>query len=336
MTIVADQILPAGADRTDRAAWLDVRTTGIGSSDVSAILGLSRWRSARHVWEEKAYGISEDTAGEAARWGTLLEPVVCAEWSQRTGIAVTSVGIHRSRRWPWMLASPDGLTADGGLYEGKTASAWTSTDWEDGQVPDHAELQVQHGMAVMGLSHAWVVGLIGGQKLAWQRIERDDELVEMIVDAERRFWHDHVLAEVPPPLDGSEAAEAWVKARFPLAQSGKTVEIEPETADLIHRTYASAKSTKQADEDAFRAAQTLIRDLLGDAEELVCQGKTVATWRNNGSSFDEDAFRAAHPEIAAQFTTTQTIEVLDRKALREAHPEIASQFRNRVLRVSSK
>jgi putative phage-type endonuclease len=331
-----DQILPPGTDRADRAAWLAVRQTGIGGSDVSTLLGMNKRRSVRDLWEDKTGRQTDDEpAGEAAEWGTLLEPIVREEFTRRIGIAVTPVGMLRSREHEFMLYNADGLTSDGGIYEGKTASLWKRNEWGDDQIPDHAELQVQHGMAVMGVGHAWVVGLIGGQKLVWKRIERDPELIGMIVMAEEKFWNVNVLLDVPPELDGSEASERYVNERYPLADPSKIVEVDPWTSDRLRSAYRKAAANKKADVEAFVAAQNAMRDLLGDAEVAQCGGKVIATWTNNGSAFDEAAFRAAHPELADEYTATVEVQQLDRKRLAVDHPDVYRTFRNRVLRVKA-
>lgn len=328
--ITADQILPPGADREDRAAWLAARRSGIGSSDVSAILGMHNRKSASRVYFEKVEGVEEES-GEAARWGTLLEPVVRTEWTERTGIGVTPLGLHRSRAYPWMLYSADGITSDGGLYEGKTTTVWKAEEWEHGQVPDHAELQVQHGMAVMGLPHAWVAGLIGGQKLVWERVQRDDELIEMLIAAEDEFWHANVLAENPPKAGGSDADTEYLSKRFPTAFEGQKAIVDMYTAEQLIADYEAAAARKKVDEEAYKAAQNALREHIGTAEALVCANRTVATWTHTGNAFDEQAFRADHPELAEKYT--DMVPVLDVSALRKDNPVLTAPYRNRVLRV---
>ena len=55
----------------ERAAWLAERRSGIGGSDIAAILGLSPWKTAVDVWLDKTGQREDDTVGdaEAVRWG---------------------------------------------------------------------------------------------------------------------------------------------------------------------------------------------------------------------------------------------------------------------------
>lgn len=327
----ADLILSGGLDRTDRPRWLKTRQSGIGGSDVSVILGMSKWKTARDIWEEKT-GILEpgwdDGANEAAGWGTLLEPVVRDEFARLTGVGVTVTGTYRSRSRPWMLANPDGLTSDGGLYEGKTGSAWKADEWDDGQIPDHAELQVQHNMAVLGLPHAWVAGLIGGQRLEYVRVDRDDELVAMLYQIEEEFWQ-KVQDKTEPELAGP-GSDDYLKRRFPRSVPKKTTKTDAHTWAQLKADYTVAGAAKKVDEGAYTAAQNAIRDLLRDAEALQVGEKVVATWDHTGSRFDEATFAQEYPELAEEFT--RPVPQLDVKALLAEHPEM-SKYRPRVLRV---
>ena len=74
-----------------RAAWLEGRRTGIGGSDVAAVLGLNPWKTPLDVWDDKL-GLSEDKGmSEPAYWGTVLEDTVAKEFQLRTGMKVQKV-----------------------------------------------------------------------------------------------------------------------------------------------------------------------------------------------------------------------------------------------------
>ncbi len=57
--------------------WLKWRMKGIGGSDVAAILGISKWKSALELWLEKT-GQADDsfTDNEAMMWGRIMEPIL--------------------------------------------------------------------------------------------------------------------------------------------------------------------------------------------------------------------------------------------------------------------
>ena len=74
-----------------RAQWLDVRKGGIGSSDAAAAVGLHPYKSPLQLWMEKTGRehllpqVDPDDATSPMYWGTLLEPIVAAHYTRRTG-----------------------------------------------------------------------------------------------------------------------------------------------------------------------------------------------------------------------------------------------------------
>ncbi len=71
-------------------------------------------------------------------------------------------------------------------------------------------------MAVTGYKGAYIAALIGGNTFRWRFIERDEELIAMLIQLEADFW-EYVKSETPPPLDGSEAAAKFLAERFPAS-----------------------------------------------------------------------------------------------------------------------
>lgn len=73
---------------TDRTAWLEERRSGIGGSDVAAVLGLSPYRTPLDLWEDKTGRARDWHQSESAYWGSTLEEVVAKEFSTRTGMKI--------------------------------------------------------------------------------------------------------------------------------------------------------------------------------------------------------------------------------------------------------
>ena len=111
-----------------------------------------------------------------------------------------------------MLANLDGVceVPDVGtcIFEAKTASAFKAGEWED-TIPDEYQLQIAHYLSVTGYQGAYVAVLIGGNTFRWKFMERDEELISMLVELETAFWR-HVQEGTPPPLDGSEASAKFL------------------------------------------------------------------------------------------------------------------------------
>ena len=90
----------------ERLEWLKTRQTGIGGSDVAAILGLSRYKSALDVYNDKVGEVSDSEQSQVAYWGTQLEDIVSKEFQKRTGMKVQKVNSQLSLDG-WMHANID-------------------------------------------------------------------------------------------------------------------------------------------------------------------------------------------------------------------------------------
>lgn len=248
--------------------WLEERTKGIGGSDASIILGLNKWKTPFELWLEKTGQIDvQESQAEAAYFGTLLEDLVAKEFELRTGKKV--------RRNNFMLQHPkyDFITAnidrkvvgEDALLECKTASAFLAKDWESDEVPAPYLVQVQHYLGVTGYEKAYIAVLIGGQKFIWKEIDRDDELIELIFQEEIEFWNNHVLANVPPPLDGSSAAEQFLKERYQKTDPDKVVDLSYEYKEKLDDYFKLKQDIKQLQEYAKQIENELKQELK-DAE----------------------------------------------------------------------
>jgi len=207
----------------NRDEWLDVRKRGIGSSDAGAAVGLHPYKSPLTLWMEKTGRdaglpkVDPDDETSPMYWGTLLEPIVAAHYTRRTGLRVRRINaVLQHPQEPWMLANIDREVVgapDVQLLECKTAGYHGAKLWEDG-VPEYIQLQVLHQLAVTGKQAADVAVLICGQELRVHRIKRDEAMIAQLVELERRFWQ-CVVTDTAPPADGSESSDVALRALWP-------------------------------------------------------------------------------------------------------------------------
>ena len=80
-----------------RDDWLAVRKTGIGSSDAAAAVGLNPYQSALELYllktgqDEHLPKVDADDESSPLYWGTMLEHIVAAHYTKRTGRRVRKV-----------------------------------------------------------------------------------------------------------------------------------------------------------------------------------------------------------------------------------------------------
>jgi putative phage-type endonuclease len=290
-----------------RAEWLQARRRGIGGSDVAPILGLSKWRSRLDVYLEKTGQVSSDQAdSEPMLWGRLLEPIIREEFAKRSGLnLVEPPPILMSKDHPFMIASLDGLTDCGAVVECKTARS--ADGWgEPGsdEIPVYYTTQVAHYMAVTGAQVAYVPVLIGASDFRIYTVPREDSFIADLIEAERLFWKEHVLAGVPPePINAADAAKLWAR------DNGETIEVEPELADDIEELKHLKATAKELDE-RIGSIEDRLKIACRDASAIAVGGKTLATYKaQTRKSLDTKALEAAHKELADQYRKESTFRV---------------------------
>ncbi|MFE6167039.1 YqaJ viral recombinase family protein [Viridibacillus arvi] len=224
----------ANTAEMSRGEWLDVRRSGIGGSDAAVILGFNKWKSPFQLYLEKTGDYKEESDNEFIYWGNVLEDVVAKEFQERTGKKVRKKNqMLRHKEHQFMTANLDRVVVgEKAFLECKTTSAYKIDDWEGDEIPAAYLCQVQHYMAVTGFEKAYIAVLIGGNKFVWKEIERDEELIQIMIEREKYFWENHVLVKVPPEIDGSDAAVQFLSQRY-KDDDGTTITLGDDSEKLI-------------------------------------------------------------------------------------------------------
>ena len=258
-----------------RADWLDWRRGGIGSSDVPALLGLSKWSSPLKVYMEKRgeLPLEEDSGSEAMRLGRYLEPVAGKIFEDETGHEVGAYQEALSHpHAPWRRATVDfiAFTADEpiGPVEIKTAhQLWT-------EPPIDASIQTQWQMHVAGLSQGWILQLATGRGWRLFPVEPDYIAMEKMVRAAEEMWQRVQAGEPPAPV---AADLELLGSRWPHHQEGKTAEIPAQLLERYQLARAALKETTRLKDSV--AAE--IKALMEDAEVATIEGEPALTWRSH-------------------------------------------------------
>ena len=90
--------------------WLNWRRKGIGGSEVGAICGLSKYKSAYAIYLSKIDELPYEKQSEQAHFGDVLEEVVAREFARVTGKKVRKKNkMLRHKDHNFMLANIDRL-----------------------------------------------------------------------------------------------------------------------------------------------------------------------------------------------------------------------------------
>lgn len=324
-------LLPSTASHEE---WEQERRRGIGGSNVAAIFGLGgKYSSPRHVYEEK-HGRSPFRESEPAEIGREIEDFIARMFTKRAGLRVSSppgtlVNLDR----PWMRANVDRfvLDAEGRVVaplECKNRSEYQADEWEDG-VPDAPALQTYWYMAVGGWDHGYVAALVGGNKLRWHRLERDEEIIAQLVETCGTWFQRHVVEGTPPPADGLEGTTALL-ARLWDCEEDAITEVGVDEALKLRADWHKRKQGVKAAAEELRLVENKMR-LVAGANEIV-KANGVPVWSNKqNSTFSPKRFAEEQPELAAEYT--RMVPAVDTDRLKDEKPAIYRQYRARQLRV---
>lgn len=294
----------------NRDQWLEVRKGGIGSSDAAAAVGLHPYKSPLQLWMEKTGQdgglpkVDPNDDQSPMYWGTLLEPIVAAHYTRRTGRRVRRVNaVLQHPDHPWMLANIDREvvgTPDVQILECKTAGINGTRLWREG-VPEYVELQVQHQLTVTGKRAADVAVLLGGQELQVFRIERDEDLIAHLITLEQQFWG-YVERDQEPPADGSDSADLALRCLYPR-DSGTTLDLSTDLemsgvfSDLL--AVREAICTQTALEAQLKQR---IQQRMSEATRAVFETGEVSWKRSkDGTTLDTTQLLKDQPELAQTY-----------------------------------
>jgi len=297
---------------SQRPKWLAERRSGIGGSDIAAILGLSSWATELDVWLSKTTEMPEKPMTPQMAWGRRLERMVLERYGENHGLVLmetTEPLIYRHPTMPCAIGSPDALTAEVGV-EAKTAGWYTMAKWgEPGSddIPQNYLLQCIWYMAVTGKSSWDVAVLFGGSDYAEYRIHRDAELEASLLEKAAAWWQRHIIEGVEPVLDGSRSAADYIAWRFP--RNVEKLKSADNAGNELLEMYALARENLAGAEAEESRYSTLLKEFIGDADGL--DGLQYrATWKNTKDSQKTDWEAVAKAsgvsaELIQKFTVTK-------------------------------
>ena len=150
-------------------------------------------------------------------------------------------------------------------------------------------------MAVTGAEWCDLAVLIGGQKYVCHRIEREERLIDAIIDAGYQFWFNNVLADVPPTPRTPEETLAL----FPTNSRDDLVVASDDVMRALEAYQLLKQKAKNVD-DEMTAVKAAIQSFIGTHSGLCdLQGSPLATWKQNKPS-QKTNWKDAAAEIKAE------------------------------------
>lgn len=254
------------------------RLEGITATDASAVLGVNPYRSIVDVWLEKRGEVVPFVGNSRTRWGNKIEPLVRADYEERTGLRIDVPGTLAHPDFPWMMCTPDGVAYDKSepvrgleIKDHTFRMMHMFGDPGTDEVPLWELVQCVWSMGVTGLTRWDLVAYIDNQPTDYV-IDRDDDLIDLMRERAERFLVDCVRGGATPEPDGSESFDRWLKARH--AKNNTTlIDIgdDNDTFTLIERARAVRDQAADLDDEHAKIIQKL---------KLKIEGNAGLTWKN--------------------------------------------------------
>ena len=240
--------------RKDRKKWLELRRTGVGSSDIPQIVGASSWGGPLSVYESKTKEVAARPRKKMdaldAEEGLYMEPFLADLYTEITGLDTIAVPTCVHPDEPWRMASPDRLVVDkrgkviGGL-ELKRPTPW-APEWSDEAIPGYVQIQCTWQQDVTAL-HRWdVLARQSGKDPILQRVTWDPELAAMLVEEARTFWHENVQKGVAPPPQTAEERLELMRQKWPDVLD-VTLDAPPEAEAIAEELLLVVKRLRRLD-----------------------------------------------------------------------------------------
>ena len=245
---------------------------GIGGSEAASILGIqpAYAKPAFILWLEKTgqKAVERLDDNEFIKWGNIMEPVIRKQWALESGLKVFKNNfVLQHDKYDFMIANLDGEVVDPnrngrGVLEIKTTSEWNKKEWEGDKVPNQYMAQLQHYMAVTGYKWAVVVVLIGGNKLREWYVNRDEEIIDILIQKEMEFMN-MIESGTPPQIGGSPAESQYINTNWADALDDE-ISI-PQAIEDMALEYQEIERQKK---DLDKRAKEIKNQILLEAKEI--------------------------------------------------------------------
>lgn len=294
----------------DEQGWQDYRQQqqGIGGSEVASILNVNKWKSRFNLWTEKVgQSVPEPIDNEFVEWGNILEPSIRAKFAKETGFKTNKCNfVLQHDEFDWMIANIDGEYKDPskkgkGVLEIKTTAEWNKSEWDGNHVPVAYMAQMQHYLAVTGYGYGAFAVLIGGNKYKQFFVDRDEELIELIIQAEQAFMDAVAKGEYDQPLGGSASESQWLANQYPNSID-EEMSIPPTIEQLALEYNEIQEQQKQLKE---RAEEIKNQVRFEGKEFAVLKGARVKISMPTITKtlFDSKKFAQDHADLYEQYKT---------------------------------
>ncbi len=299
----------------DKEEWLTIRKGYIGGSDAGAVVGLNPYKSAYTLWAEKTGKIPEFEGNLITEVGSYLEEFVAQMFMSKERKAVRRKNrVLVNEDYPWACADVDRMVVgEKAFLECKTTNSPVAMKkFKNGEYPEMWYVQMTHYLAVTGLKKAYLAVLVECRDFKVFELERDEEEIKALMDAEKDFWN-LVQTDTAPTADGTKSTSDTLTDIYPNS-NGDTVNLFGYENEL--QQYMAINAQIKALEAQKDEIANKVKSFLAEAGKGENDHYRVSWSTSERKTLDTKKLIADHPEINVddyyKISTSRTFRVTDK------------------------
>lgn len=273
----------------------EIRSKGIGGSEVAAILGVSEWSSPYQVWLDKTGRNGENMDNKYMYAGRLLESAVAKYFASETGYRVIKSSAvektYQHPKYPFVIGTPDRTYFAKNLGKGVLECKTTQRRIDD--VPMSWFTQLQWYLGLLELTNGSVAWLERGVDFGYKEYEFDRSFWEYALNAVGEFWENNVLKDIPPdPINVED-----VEAIFSRHTEGKVYFATPDMVVNHQRIRTLIEAIKELESERDGLVEKIKLEMQ-DAEAIMYNEYPLFTWKTPKESFriDGEKLKEMYPD----------------------------------------
>jgi len=273
------------------------RNKFIGGSDVAAILGLNRYKTAYEVWEEKKHNIVTFEGNNFTEWGNLLEPVIIGKWERDNNKKIFDNNIRCISDIEFIGCHPDGFYIDSDekiLVEVKTVSSMVIKHWQD-EIPLEYYCQLQHNMfCTKTRKGKFIIFVTDARELREIDFVFDADFVEKQNAFLIEWWNRYIIGNETPQQIAQDLEKVYPENISIVECSENALQIVTEIA-ILKDEIKKLKEQQETKED-------LLKQEIGEHTDLMNGLDVIATWRPYTQvRVDSTKLREEQPELFKRY-----------------------------------
>ena len=129
-------------------------------------------------------------------------------------------------------------------------------------------------MLVTGAESWYIAAVILGIRFVYQKIERDEDIIDNLIKIESNFWNECVMKGVMPEPDGSKVCDEILSKYYPKAYRTETLQLQGYREKLQRRSEI-VDVIERMEQEKSKIEQE-IKSEMGEFEQAVCDNYRIS------------------------------------------------------------